>query len=231
MKKKFLILLSFAIALGLLEAAVVVYLRKIYYPAGFSFPLNVISPQILTIEMLREISTIAILFTVAWLSGRNFYEQLASFLYIFGIWDIFYYIFLKVFLNWPASLLTWDILFLIPVTWIGPVLAPLICSITMLFMALLITYLQRKSDVNPAFACKSGVKIKIIEWTFILSGIFIIFITFIYDFLEIILSGLSIVEFQNFVPFKYNWWAFCFGELLILGGLGIFYRRTTTSTK
>lgn len=227
--KKFLYLTLFGIAMGFMEAAVVVYLRKIYYPAGFVFPLNIIPFQMLLIEQLREVSTLIMLVTAAWIAGRNFCERLACFLYIFAVWDIFYYIFLKAMLNWPASLLTWDILFLIPVTWIGPVLAPVVCSITMIVMAWLILYLLKK---------KPDLKIKTAESILVLLGCGIIFITFIYDFSKIIISGgflselatlVTDKEFQNavlqFVPGKYNWCFFSIGELLILCGMAVFYRR------
>ncbi|MFC2061016.1 hypothetical protein ACFLUV_00720 [Elusimicrobiota bacterium] len=217
---KLLQLLIFGIAMGFLEAAVVVYLREIFYPAGFSFPLNVISPQVLLIEQLREITTIIMLVVLAGFSGRNFYERLVSFLYLFGIWDIFYYVFLKVTLNWPGSLVTWDILFLIPVTWIGPVLAPVICSVTMIFLALLIDNLQRK---------KHDLKIERKEWILMVSGASIIFVTFIYDFSRIILEkGQEFMEAVSlFVPVRYNWWLFAAGEIIIISGIYIFYRRVT----
>jgi len=67
----------------------------------------------------------------------NWRQRLAYFLIIFATWDIFFYLWLKVLLNWPSSVLDWDILFLIPLTWAGPVLAPLITSLTMLLVAAL----------------------------------------------------------------------------------------------
>jgi hypothetical protein len=47
------------------------------------------------------------------------------------VWDIFYYVWLKVLLDWPASLLTPDILFLIPLPWWGPVIAPVLIALLM----------------------------------------------------------------------------------------------------
>jgi hypothetical protein len=49
---------------------------------------------------------------------------------LFGTWDLAYYAGLKLFLDWPASLLTPDILFLIPKVWVGPVLAPMLVAAT-----------------------------------------------------------------------------------------------------
>lgn len=44
----------FSIAMGFLEAAVVVYLRQLYYPVGFTFPLQSKALPALKIEFLRE---------------------------------------------------------------------------------------------------------------------------------------------------------------------------------
>ena len=116
----------FAITLGFLEAIVVVYLREIFYPAGFQFPLVLLPHEFYNIEILREITTIVLLACVGLLAGKTRYEKFGWFLLAFGIWDIFYYVGLKLALGWPPSFMTWDILFLIPVSWIGPVLAPVI---------------------------------------------------------------------------------------------------------
>ena len=112
--RKFISLTFFGIAMGFVEAAVVVYLREIIYPEGFCFPLKEIPSNLLFVETAREVATIIMLIAIALLAGRTLDEKISYFLYSFGIWDIFYYIWLKVTLNWPPSLLTKDILFLIP---------------------------------------------------------------------------------------------------------------------
>ena len=76
--------------------------------------------------------------------------KFAFFLFLFGVWDIFYYIWLKVFIHWPASLLTWDVLFLIPVPWVGPVYAPVSVACTMIGMALVMLQLEARGPVQPA---------------------------------------------------------------------------------
>ncbi|MFH1352544.1 MAG: hypothetical protein ABIH68_03105 [bacterium] len=233
--KKIFWLGLFGIAMGFLEATVVIYLRELYYPGGFAFPLPAFPARVLTLEWLREISTIVMLVSIAWVSGENFHKRLAVFLFEFAVWDIFYYVFLKALLGWPMSLLTWDILFLIPVAWLGPVLAPVICSVTMIFMAGLIARAQNRSR---------GAVISAAEWVFILLGAFVIFISFIYDFSKIIVAGgflpgiltlATDAEFQKevsaFVPAKYNWWLFFAGELLILCGLGNFYKRIISAPR
>lgn len=126
----------FSIAMAYFESSVVVYLRMIYYPEGFSFPLKLMTDTALYIELGRELSTIIMLAAIGWISGRNIFERILYFFFSFGVWDIFYYVWLKVFLNWPSSLLEDDILFLIPIPWVGPVIAPVIVSVIFIGAAL-----------------------------------------------------------------------------------------------
>lgn len=112
-----------------LESAVVVYLRALLFPNGFSFPLPPLQPLIIGTEIGREAATILMLLApAAMLAGRRM-QRFAWFLIAFGVWDIFYYVWLKVLLGWPESLLAMDILFLVPVPWVGPVLAPSLVSL------------------------------------------------------------------------------------------------------
>ena len=211
-QKSILPLAVFSIAMGFLEAVVVVYLRKLYYPEGFEFPLRMKVLEGISLEYSREISTIVMLLSVSLVAGRTAYEKFSYFLYCFGIWDIFYYIWLKVLLNWPQSLFTWDVLFLIPVVWVGPVLAPIIFSITMVLFALLILYFQNKGY---------PVKITIPEWALMSFGALFVFMTFVWDYSQIIREGrffmklLSFVKDPHFqkvitgyVPTTYNWCLF-----------------------
>lgn len=169
--KRFCIVIVFGIAFAYIEAAVVVYLRTIFHPASFTFPLTEfgISPlwkRLLLTETGREAATLVLIFTSSWLFGRNLQQRFAFFLAIFAIWDIFYYIWLKVFLDWPSSIMDWDILFLIPTAWAGPVLAPILISLTLLAFAVTILYRSsRARPIRPAPA----------EWfTFILAGLIVV---------------------------------------------------------
>ena len=121
----------YAIAMGALEAVVVVYLRALLYPGGFEFPLVPIPPAIFTWEIVREAMTVVLLLAVAALAGRDPIDRFFVFAYIFGIWDLAYYAGLYAALDWPPSLLTWDILFLIPVPWTAPVLYPALVSLVL----------------------------------------------------------------------------------------------------
>lgn len=155
MSKRFIVVVIFSIGLAFIEAVIVVYLRAMFYPQGFVFPLldfmsNKHLLKFLRIETCREVATLVVLFSSSWLFGKNFRTRLAYFLTIFAIWDIFYYVWLRVILGWPASIMDWDILFLIPVPWAAPVLAPIILSTTMLLGAILILHRDSALQASPA---------------------------------------------------------------------------------
>ena len=138
--KRFLAIVFFGIAFGYIEATVVVYLRAIFYPDGFVFPITNFGDmpgarRFLLTEIGREVATLILIFATCYLLGRNRRRRLAFFMIIFAIWDVFYYVWLKVLLDWPLSLTDWDVLFLIPVPWAGPVLAPILTSVIMLVIA------------------------------------------------------------------------------------------------
>lgn len=122
-------LLVFAAAMGFLEAAVVVYLREIYYPGGFRFPIVPMPMRIFVVELLREGATIGMILAIAALAGRDALDRFFVFGLVFGVWDLAYYASLRAALGWPESPGTWDILFLIPVPWLSPVLYPAIVSV------------------------------------------------------------------------------------------------------
>jgi hypothetical protein len=150
--KRFLIAVVFSIAFGYIEAAVVVYLRAIFYPDGFTFPLAEfgIGPlwkRLLLTEVGREAATLVLILTASYMFAKARRQQVAYFLTIFAVWDIFYYVWLKVLLDWPTTIMDWDILFLIPVPWASPVLAPVLVSVIMLICAMIILY--RSSLAKP----------------------------------------------------------------------------------
>jgi len=128
----------FGLAMGYLEAVVVVYLREIYYPGGFSFPLVPISARDLWVEIGREAATLVMLLMTGMLSGKSARSRFAFFLLVFAVWDIAYYLFLKLILVWPAGPGVEDILFLIPVPWVGPVWAPVVLSASMIVLSIVI---------------------------------------------------------------------------------------------
>jgi len=172
--KRFYIAVIFSIAFGYIEAAFVVYLREIFYPDGFDFPLSIstidsVSRRLLLTEVGREAATLVLIITGARLFGRNLRQRVAYFLTIFAVWDIFYYVWLKVLLDWPASIMEWDILFLIPVPWAGPVLAPVLVSVVMLVFAVVILYRD----------CRAGpIKVTFYDWLAISVSAVIVIVSF-----------------------------------------------------
>jgi len=146
-KQDLLYLTLFGIAFAFIESAVVVYLRSIYYPNGFHFPIQMIPGTIGMTEVAREAATIVVLASIAHLSGREVNDRFGWFLYLFAIWDIFYYFWLYIILGWPPTLLTWDILFLIPVPWIGPVIAPILVSLAMAVFGIILVAKTRQGKI------------------------------------------------------------------------------------
>ena len=136
----------FGIAMAFVESAVVVYLRAIFYPGGFKFPLETMDDYKIFIEVMREIATIFMLLSIAYLAGKKFWERFAYFMLSFGVWDIFYYVWLKALLDWPSTVFEWDILYLIPLPWIGPVVAPVSISVLMIIFSIIIARSFQKGD-------------------------------------------------------------------------------------
>jgi len=218
----------FSIAMGYLESSVVVYLRAILYPHGFAFPLVTMNEQLAMTEVFREAATLIMLLGIGIIAGRNTGERFAWFLYAFAIWDIFYYVFLKVILGWPESLFTWDILFLIPVTWVGPVIAPVIVSLTMIAFALILLFAGQKN---------ASVKIHYVEWTLLILGSLVLIVAFTWDYSRFMLQHYSFSRIWSlpksslyematrYVPVSFNWWIFAAGELIIIWGIYRFRRK------
>jgi hypothetical protein len=208
-------LLLFGISFGYLEAAVVVYLRAIYDPIrehihpgrnpGDLFPL--ISPQELaaagpentrrlTIEIGREAATILMLAAFGLAAGRNFNQRMAAFAVAFGLWDVSFYEFLKLMIGWPESLLTWDILFLIPLPWVGPVIAPVLVSLTLVICGLV--SLRR-----------GGLPARPWQWMAMVAGGLVVILSFVWDFRNTTAGGL---------PNPFNWPLFLAGEAIAVAG-------------
>lgn len=125
----------FALAMAYLESAVVVYLREaLGVGTGDVFPIDLeteLSGRLGWIEIGREAATLLMIGGIGWVAGRTALERLAWAAVVFGVWDIGYYVWLWVFSGWPESPLTWDLLFLIPAPWAGPVWAPVAVSLAL----------------------------------------------------------------------------------------------------
>jgi hypothetical protein len=169
--RRLLWLAVFAVAMAQLEAAVVVYLRQIFYPEGFSFPLKVITGRIAWTEIGREAATLTMILALARLSARDPWRRFAAFLFVFGVWDVFYYLWLWVLLAWPPSLFTWDILFLIPLPWVGPVWAPLLISLCMIVSAMVIFSLRDRYR---------SIRVHRWEWTVVVLSALLLVLVFVW---------------------------------------------------
>ncbi|MGH9405002.1 MAG: hypothetical protein ACRD3D_04095 [Terriglobia bacterium] len=217
-----LALVLFGVSFGYVEAAVVVYLRAVSEPVraralhrepdpslAHLFPLlsaadlRGVQPiplwRIFEVEIGREAATMVMLAALALAIGRSGAESIAAFVMAFGIWDIAFYAFLKLFIHWPASLLTWDLLFLLPVPWTGPVLAPVIVAASMIaagWMAL-----RRAWDGSP-------IGLSRIHWTGIFLGALIIVASFTWNYRDLLAGG---------VPHHFNWLMFSAGEACAVG--------------
>jgi hypothetical protein len=178
-----------ACAFGVIEGAVVVYLRDLTYPEGFAFPLKEMPWRLLVLEVARESATLVLLLGVAFLAERTPLRRFAVFAFSFGVWDLVYYVTLKVCLGWPADVLTWDVLFLIPVVWTGPVLAPVLVSVALVAAA--IDLLARPEPrLTPA------------DWGVEIAAGLAVLASFFWN-----LPAVSAGE----VPRSYPWWLFLLG--------------------
>jgi hypothetical protein len=223
MKGKTLIWLTvFAVSMGYFEAAVVVYIREILYPEGFDFPLQPIVKHLATTEVFREVFSLLMLLSVAFITGKNNMERFASFMLSFAVWDIFYYVFLKLLLNWPESLFTMDVLFLIPIVWIGPVICPIILSALMIILALMI--IKYPSGSKHA-------SLKWHEWCLLITGSLTVIVSFMLDFFLFVVRQHAVIHIWSvpmhdlfdlsllYYPEKFHWAVFWVGVGLIAAGI------------
>jgi hypothetical protein len=219
----------FAITMAFLESAVVVYLRAIYYPDGFIFPLKLIEGRIAITELWREVATMVMLITVAAIVSKHAIERFAWFIYAFAIWDIFYYIFLYLLLGWPSSVFTWDILFLIPVTWTGPVIAPVINSMTMILLASVIVHYSSSND---------RFRLNLLEWMLLVFGSFVVIYTYTEGYTRYMLTRFDINDLlsatpkkevmgyaSGFIPVYFNWILFGVAEFLFFLAIYLIIKR------
>jgi hypothetical protein len=145
---RLVIVAVWATAFALVEAMVVVYLRRIfalqfhlvYHVGAFHFPRSY-----LRYEQAREAATMVMLLAVGYLAGRTWWQRLAYWLFAFGLWDVCYYAWLYVYLRWPSSPGTRDLLFLIPREWWAPVWEPVVASCALMAVAVLILSRTRRA--------------------------------------------------------------------------------------
>jgi hypothetical protein len=192
---RWLVVALYAVAMAWVEAAVVYYLRSLidriepYQPnplpmaGGFD-----------EAELIREIATLIMLFTVGWLAGATWRSRLGYSVVAFGIWDIFYYIFLRVMTGRPRSLFDWDVLFLIPLPWWGPVWAPTSVALLMILWGTGLSQIERS---RVSF----GSRWKILALGGV--GVALALFTFMADAIQTADQGMDAL--RNMLPVRFNW--------------------------
>lgn len=194
----------FAVAMAWVESAVVYYLRTMIhriepYQAN---PLPVIG-GLGPVELVREVATMIMLLTVGILAGKTWRSRLGYSAVAFGVWDIFYYVFLKVICGWPHSLLDWDVLFLLPLPWWGPVLAPVLISLLMILWGTFASQFERAPR-----ATLSNRQV----WVLNLAGMALALYVFMADAIAAAHRGLDAI--RTVLPERFNWPLF--GVALVL---------------
>ena len=193
-RERLLVVGLFAAAVAYIESAVVVYLRALYGINDLLRDLPLLPDQYTAIEIGREAATLLMLVTVGWIAGRRWQDRIGYAVFAFGVWDILYYLWLVVFIGWPSSLLDWDILFLIPLPWWGPVLSPmLIASLLVAAGALAVVREER----GEALGFTS------IDWSAVGAGTLLALYVFMADALRALPGGIEAVSRAR--PTQFNW--------------------------
>jgi hypothetical protein len=188
------VVVVFALAMAWVESAVVFYIRTMIdriqpYQADPLPLIGTLGP----VELMREVATMVMLFTVGLLAGRNWRSRLGYSALAFGVWDIFYYVFLKVMCGWPNSLADWDILFLLPLPWWGPVWAPVAIATLMILWGTLAS--QFETD-GPGRGHRRA-------WLLNVTGMALALYVFMADTLRVADGGVDAI--RNVLPARFNW--------------------------
>jgi hypothetical protein len=202
-KKRWVLVIVYAAAMAWVESAAVLYLRLISgrlqpYQLNPS-PLNNTALHLGPVEMVREAATMVMLITVGWLAGRSRRARLGYFIFAFGVWDIFYYVFLHVMAGWPASLIDWDVLFLLPLPWWGPVLAPMLIAMLLVIGGTLLVYFNQSG-----FQFAPGRTASLVCFGGVLLSLYV----FMVDSLQAVAHGVDKSGISNILPLYFNWTLF-----------------------
>ena len=211
-RQHWILVVVYATAMAWLESATVVYLRLLNgrLQPYQTEPLPLISTALplSRIEMVREAATLLMLLAVGLLAGRSKRARLGYAIIAFGIWDVFYYVFLNVMIGWPASLLDWDVLFLLPLPWWGPVLAPIIISLLLVVGGTLLVYFNQAGlALYPALLAN----------ILCFFGVVLSLYVFMADTIKALPGGVEAVRMA--LPVIFNWPLF--GVALVLMGAPI----------
>ena len=156
------------------------------------------------VELVREAATMIMLLTVGVLAGRTWRRRLGYAALAFGIWDIAYYVFLRRMCGWPHSLADWDILFLLPVPWWGPVWAPVSIALLMILWGTVASHWA---------AAGGGGRFRRRSWAVNFVGVALALYTFMADSLRVAGQGTEVL--RNVLPTSFNWPLFCVALVLM----------------
>ena len=218
---------TFAVAFAWVEGSVVVYLREIYFDGTFRFPIvtgwkdgRLVIDKLMHIEFGREIATILMLVAVGCAAGKNAFQKFCFFMIGFGIWDIFYYIWLWVMVRWPEGLLTWDLLFFIPLPWVGPVITPVLIALAMTVAGTLIFYYDEKGYV---------ISWRWFDWVIELGCGLLLIVAFCWDWKNIMrFQGDAI---QSGIPNPFAWWLYLPAYLLAVIYFSVRLKRVVSANR
>jgi len=184
----------FSIAMAYLEAVIVVYLRRLFGISDLILQVPPFDQQIAAIEFGRELATLIMLLAIGWIAGHNIQSRLSFSVISFGVWDIFYYLWLKVFIGWPYTIFDPDLLFLIPLPWWGPVLSPVLISILMVIGGVAILW-KNENRVSIHFSLSF--------WIPLISGVLLMLYSFMADAIHIMPASTSALN--DLRPSQFNW--------------------------
>jgi hypothetical protein len=226
LRRRLAVLVLFGVVFGYAEAATVVYIRMTLDPihqrvfpdraADDLFPLLTAeqwsreAPATATafLEISRELSTVLLVASVALATSRDVRQWFASFMLTFGVWDLFYYLWLRLLLGWPRTLQDWDLIFAAPLPWVGPVWAPLLVATVMVVSAGL--FFRLEASPRP-------LRPRAMHWVAVLTGALMIMTAFWWDARHLLANG---------VPEWFNWPLLSAGLILGLAGfLHALYHR------
>jgi hypothetical protein len=219
--KRWGVVVVFAMAMAWVESAVVFYLRTMinridpYQP----YPLPVVG-NLGQAEMVREAATLVMLLTVGILAGRNWRSRLGYTAIAFGVWDICYYVFLRKMCGWPRSLLDWDILFLLPLPWWGPVLAPVLIALLMIAWGTLTCQMEQTG---------SSWQSVIAAWSMNLVGTGLALYIFMADTIRVADQGVEAL--RHVLPAQFNWPLFGLALLLMAAPVFQAYQQISNRTQ
>jgi hypothetical protein len=203
-RTRWTIVTAFAIAMALVEAASVCYIRllvnRIEPHQADPLPMN---EALGTVELWREAATLVMIAALGLLAGRTWRRRAGYAALAFGVWDIFYYVFLRLISGWPRTLLDWDILFLLPLPWWGPVLAPVSIALVMILWGTLVTQSGSGDGATDARWA----------WTLACVGIVLALAVFMIDAWRALPAGRDAV--LAVLPTTFNWPLFWVALLLM----------------